>query len=299
MEYADRLTEPRLRIKSNKGISMNSIYALPLVALLALCSVSCVSVRDLVYHPGDKGLLSNEVLTQRNFESLELTTTDNETIHTLYYKQPDTELLSVYFHGNGGNVHQRVAVLKKLASLGTSVLAISYRGYPLSTGVPSEKGLIIDAKTAISHANTVLGYSNDNIVLIGRSLGSSVATFAASDSSFHGLILISPFTNARDLYDAQSSFKKLLLKNEDNFIDSSFRNSEIIPSVISPTLVIHGTDDRLIPYELGEKLYSNLKSRKKLLTLKGAGHNNFGYTNTSENDQLYWHAIQDVLDENW
>lgn len=270
-----------------------------IVVLVSLCCVGCVGVKYIIFAPSDEGILSDDTLANLAITKLELNTADSETLHALFLANDDSTLLTFYFHGNGGNVHNRVAALKKLSSLGTSVLAISYRGYPLSTGKPSPQGIVEDAKTALKYATEQLGYKDADIVLIGRSLGSTVATVLASESTYHGLVLVTPFTNAKDLYEAQRAVRRLLLTDSDNFINTGFRNSDYFPLIKTPTLVVHGTQDKPIPYRLGEMVFDSLKSKKKMLTLDGIGHNDFGYAAQSRADALYWQAVKDVIDSKW
>lgn len=278
---------------------MAKLTALLGLVYLLICSTGCVSVKDITFRPSDRGILNDETIKALKFEELELLTDDQETIYALHLEKPEAKILTIYLHGNAGNLHQRLGVLAKIGSLGTSVLAISYRGYPLSTGEPSEQGLIDDAESAVRYAQDILGYSNNEIVIFGRSLGSSVATALASGNSYYGLILVTPFTNAKELYEAQPMIRKLLIVDEDDFINTAFRNNESIPSINTPTLVVHGTDDSLIPYKLGEAVYTALASKKRLLRLNGADHNNFGFAAQSDNDLLYWQAVQDVLRSKW
>ena len=120
-------------------------------------------------------MLSEQNLQSRGIRSVELTTSDKHKLHAIYLPNDHSDILTIYFHGNGGNIHQRADVLEKIRSLGSSVLGVSYRGYLFSTGTPSEKGIYEDGKAALQYALDTLGYSKKNIILFGRSLGSAVA----------------------------------------------------------------------------------------------------------------------------
>ena len=88
----------------------------------------------------------------------------------------------VFFHENAGNLGLRLDYLQTVYNdLNCDVLIIAYRGYSHSTGVPSEKGLNMDARAIISHA-LLLNEENDNwysdhggVFVLGRSLGGAVA----------------------------------------------------------------------------------------------------------------------------
>ena len=268
-----------------------------LIVIAATFQFGCssVNVKKLVFAPSDHGKLSDRELSLRNIESLSINTEDGENLHAIYLLNDKSTLLTLYFHGNGGNVHQRIVALEKLKSLGTSVLSVSYRGYLNSTGSASEKGIYEDAKATLEYATNTLNYNRKNIVVMGRSLGSAAAIDLVQNKALAGVILISPFSSAQDLFDTLGTFKKKLIYDPKNYIALAFRNIEKSPAIRSKTLIVHGTNDTLIPYRLGRLVYDSLTAEKQFLPLTGAGHNDFGYQNRSKFDNTYWLAIRNFF----
>jgi len=119
----------------------------------------------------------------------------------------------------------------------------------------------------------------------------------AQRKNFAGLILVSPFSSAQDLYDTLNPLFKSQIKNEDNYIGTAFRSSDKAEHIIVPTLVIHGTEDNLIPYRLGRVVFDALPGKKSFASIEGAGHNDFGYRNRTEFDEIFWQAIEKFLRE--
>jgi abhydrolase domain-containing protein 12 len=119
-----------------------------------------------------------------------------------YPHQGPAKLISV--HGNAGDIVQgwRTETYRALYAANTSnihILAIDYRGFGLSTGYPTELGLIIDGIAAVNWALEVAKVPADRIVIVGQSLGTGVAAgvvehFAKEHVDFAGVVLVAGFT---------------------------------------------------------------------------------------------------------
>ncbi len=171
----------------------------------------------------------------------------------------------VYFHGNGGALRHRLARFASLASDGTGLVALSYRGYGGSTGSPSEEGLFADARAAYDFA--VARYPSARLVLWGESLGTGVAVAIAAEKKADALILEAPFTSTADIGAATYPIfpVRLLMKDQ-------FRSDERIGKVSAPLLVLHGALDRVVPIGYGEKLFSLAREPKKFVRFPRGGH---------------------------
>ncbi|KAK1776535.1 Alpha/Beta hydrolase protein [Copromyces sp. CBS 386.78] len=108
----------------------------------------------------------------------DITTTLN---FKLLRDDPEARLV-LYFHGNAGHITQsiRPRSFHALTSVSSKihVLAIDYRGFGLSTGSPTEEGMILDARAAVDWATKVARVPAERIVLLGHSLGTAVAAAA-------------------------------------------------------------------------------------------------------------------------
>lgn len=111
----------------------------------------------------------------------DITTTVN---FQLLRDDPEARLV-LYFHGNAGHITQsiRPRSFHALTSVSSKihVLAIDYRGFGLSTGSPTEQGLILDARAAVDWATQVACIPPERIVLLGHSLGTAVAAATAAE----------------------------------------------------------------------------------------------------------------------
>lgn len=113
------------------------------------------------------------------YESINMKTRDAVSLHAYFIRHPGEKgnflPTLVYLHGNAGNMGHRMQNANGIYhSLQCNILLVEYRGYGLSTGVPSEKGLFIDARVAIDYLFTRHDLDHSQIVLFGRSLGKSL-----------------------------------------------------------------------------------------------------------------------------
>lgn len=275
----------------------NHIWLLLLLSIshLSGCEVFKIPLNSIVYQPGKKAEYSKEDLLQRNIESLGLTTSDGERIYSILLKNRESDSLVIYLHGNGGTIHGRIGMLEKIRKMGHSVIGVSYRGYLLSTGSPSQEGLFEDAETVYRFVTENRGYKPEQVIVFGRSLGSAIAIDLVSKRETKGLIAVSPFTSGKELFDAKgaSSFIK---KKDLSKVDTLYQNQTKTHRISVPTLVIHGTEDKVVPFELGMRLFDTFVADDKniFVPVEGAGHNDMGYS-SKEIDELYWKSIDTFL----
>ena len=241
-------------------------------------------INKLAFHPDNVNVIPNNNLPQ-GMEEFVVITEDDVKIKSLYLPVTGSDKVIIYFHGNAGNIYHRIPGLLKLQKFGLNVVGVSYRGYGKSEGNPSEDGIYLDGKAILKYVRENLGFSDKNIIIFGRSIGTTVAINIAQNNKFGGLILISPLTSGMAIAKASglSSFSSLA--------GNSFDNITKIKNIKTPVLVIHGTKDRIIPYSMGKEIFDAAESKKEFITIEGGGHNdlhdNFG--------KEYWSAIFDFL----
>ena len=255
------------------------------LAILFLCIGLVVSACNPVvnffsFHPDPR----YEVPPDRfpaDTEDVFFEASDGVRLHALHLHHSAADTATVYFHGNAGNVYHRLRDLRHLRDIGTSVLALSYRGYGKSDGSPDEAGLYRDAEAAYAYATKTLGYQPSRIFLLGRSLGSTTATELAQGKALAGVILISPLSSAADQAGAMG------LGFAAGLAGKAFDNVSKITRLEAPLLIVHGTFDQVIPIAMGRKVYEAAPGDKTFRTFEGVGHNNL----SSQFAGQYWQAI--------
>lgn len=172
----------------------------------------------------------------------------------------------LYFHGNAGNLASRSERVRRYLSRGYGVLFLSYRGYGGSTGTPSERANVADAKLAYD-ALIADGIAPERIIVYGESLGSGVAVQLAADNEIGGLVLDAPYTTIVDV--AAMAYPYLPVRP---FVFDRYETVRYLPRVKAPLLVLHGEADRVIPVEMGKAVYAAANAPKEIVTFPRAGH---------------------------
>lgn len=175
----------------------------------------------------------------------------------------------LFFHGNGENLEtlRLSGRFEAIRSLGCTAAALDYPGYGRSSGSPSEESL---AEAADAALNWVVRNRPDAPVFVcGWSLGAGVAAGLAKrhDELIQGLILLSPWTTLADV--AGTRFPRFLVRM---VLRDRYDSVEAVKQITTPVLVMHGTDDRVIPFSQGRQLAEETRSLFKWVPVAGAGH---------------------------
>jgi hypothetical protein len=200
-------------------------------------------------------------------ENVELTASDGVKLHAWFLSRPSEPWTILHLHGNAGNLGHRADLLRNLSSLGASVLAIDYRGYGKSGGVPSEAGLYADARAAYDWL-AVRKTPASRIILHGESLGAAVAAELATQVPCGGLVIQSGFTSTPDL-----SSRVLPWFPARWLMRTRYDTNAKLPSIRVPKLFIHSRQDEMIPFEMAERNFAVAPEPKFHAWFMLAGHN--------------------------
>ncbi|HXN25501.1 MAG TPA: alpha/beta hydrolase [Candidatus Acidoferrales bacterium] len=208
------------------------------------------------------------------FEDLHIPVNGSEQIHAWWIPaSPASDKVLLVFHGNGYVLEQAaLGELAPLHALGTNLLMIDYRGYGSSSPrTPSEKRVYEDARAAFSYLIAQRRVRPEDIVFLGRSIGSGPATELAKEHpEAGGLILISSFTSTVDIAKSiwfLRPFPLALLSH------NQFDNLSKMDAVHVPVFLAVGTADRLTPPAMAQALFQRANEPKRLYLSPGADHN--------------------------
>ncbi|MDY6856775.1 MAG: alpha/beta hydrolase [Thermodesulfobacteriota bacterium] len=264
-----------------KRIKMKRFTGITGVFLCIVAVYGCKqAVNRMAFFPDNTDILSTEQLPE-NVQEIFIETEDWITIHSYFIPHRSSDKIILYFHGNAGNIGHRLPDLLRLSTFGVNVLGVSYRGYGKSQGKPSEEGIYIDGKASLNYATQRLGFSLHNVFLFGRSIGTTVAINTSQNLDIGGLILVTPLTSGKDHAHATGLGLVAFLAG------NSFNNIKKIVNVSCPLLIIHGTQDKVVPFEMGKRMYNEAKTEKQFVQIEGAGHNNL----STVYKQRYWPPI--------
>lgn len=217
------------------------------------------------------------------FEELAIATHDGLTLNALLFKTKlPSRGLVLYFHGNGDNLQRWGNYAVDFTNLGFDILMVDYRGYGKSEGTPSEEFFYRDAVAIHRWATAHLRF--ERLILYGRSLGSAVASYLATQVKADLLILETPFAEIKD------AFYWLLRPIFYIFpIHATFSNLVFMQKATCPKAIFHGTRDWVVPLASAERLKPMLNRYDRFVVIKGAGHRNLRHF------KAYHEALAQVL----
>ena len=174
----------------------------------------------------------------------------------------------LYLHGRAEHIDDVWGKVQRLWDGGYQVLAVDYRGYGTSEGVPSEAGLYVDAAAAWAWLAGMEELDAGQLLVWGYSLGGAVAAELATHVDEAGLILVAPFTSMRDVVRESAPMRLPAAW----ITETRFDTIERIGEVGSSVLLVYGTEDGRIPSWMPEALYERAREPKALVRVAGAGH---------------------------
>jgi uncharacterized protein len=216
------------------------------------------------------------------FEAITIGTADGERLRAWIMPAADPRAHVVYFHGNGANLSNWSPILAAIVKRGYSVLAFDYRGYGESTGHPTERGLYRDVEAVVNRA-----WRNESVsvptIYWGRSLGATMAAYAATVRPPDGIVLESGFASARAAVRGSAPLVILSL-----FSSYRFPTAQYVNQAHRPVLVLHGNLDSVIPLQLGRELFESITVPKQFVLLEGSDHND----EAPRDAVTYWSALE-------
>ena len=211
------------------------------------------------------------------------TPSDGAEIAGYLHKCQSSDTLLIFFHGNGETAADYDSFISIYTDSGVSCWIIDYRGYGRSTGTPSFSAMFTDAEAILADVprlGAAINREFGQVIVMGRSLGSASAIHLASthSSALAGLVLDSAYADGLALI-ARLGGPSISRNEGPSFED----NIDKIRRCQLPTLIIHGTDDRIIPIADAKALLKDCPSKsKRMLEVRGAGHNDLLLVGFSE-----------------
>jgi Hydrolases of the alpha/beta superfamily len=182
----------------------------------------------------------------------------------------------LYFHGNAGSLAARSDRMARYLGRGIGVFMMTYRGYGGSTGKPSERSNVADAKLAY---DTLVGagVAPADIILYGESLGSGIAMQVAVEKEVGGVILDAPYTSLVDVAEVHYPYLPSRI-----FMTDRYDTMKYLPRLAAPLLIVHGKDDYVVPVEMGLRVHAKAPEPKEIVVLPVAGHSDHPSFGSSE-----------------
>jgi hypothetical protein len=172
------------------------------------------------------------------------------------------EKLLIYYGGNAEDIFLNIEEFRDIKA---ASLFVAYRGYGPSSGAPGEAELFADSLAVID--DIISRYSPKKIFLIGRSLGSGVACYAAANKEIQGAILITPYDSIENIARFNYPWLPVSL-----FLKHRFNSIHYLGRIACPLLVIHGGRDKVVPTERTENFINHIAGEKEIVFIEQADH---------------------------
>lgn len=251
-----------------------------LLVLLTMPFLLSGCANSLFYYP-DRHDYESQYAYQIPHEDVWIDTTDGLRLHGWFLKaEGQAKATIVYLHGNAQNLTSHVLYVDWLPRAGYNVLVVDYRGYGLSSGTPSRKGLHEDARATWQYARQRADVDPERMVLFGQSLGGAVGLALAGRERLPGLkavIADSAFSSygriGREKILEIPVAGYLLWPFSPLIISGELSPEPVVKNIAPvPLLLIHGDRDTVVPASHSERLYAAAREPKLLWSLQGAGH---------------------------
>lgn len=255
--------------------------------LVFLCpSVNTALVNRLLFIPiqqfdeEDKG----QCVLGCNAKDVFFKTSDGETLHGRLYPNDGAHQIIMYSHGQCGNVSLCASKIENLLKTGASVFAYDYRGYGKSTGTPTARGAIADARSAFDYLLKNTPYKGWQIILYGESLGTGITSSIAEGLDCGGIVLesafISPEILGKEMFPIVSIYPSFLFPSPD------LSNERMVKGKHAPLLLVAATRDKMIPSQHSQYLFDRASEPKAIALFEKSRHAHFGADKTKFESRL-------------
>ena len=250
-------------------MSLKMVYLICLIlAAIGLLFLFYAKIESLfVFFPETRIEQTPNALGLRH-EEVHFATEDGEELHGWLFPLEREAPVILFCHGNAGNMSHRLENIELLLSQQLGVFIFDYRGYGMSSGKPSERGLYLDGVAAYDYLSQENHISPVRIIPFGRSLGAAVALEISLRRRVSSIIIEGAFTSTREIAGSMPLFRLI-----SPFLPAHYNNLQKIGSVHVPKLIIHAERDEIVPFWMGRKLFEVAKDPKDFLPVVNAGHN--------------------------
>lgn len=266
---------------------LKNLVITALVAYVGICCVLYIFQDTLLFHPrpGTKAQLTNFLQHYPNADTISFGMSDHNRICTYLIKDSGMikPPLIIYFGGNAEDVSHVVS--KKKYFPHASLLLVNYRGYGQSSGNPSEKTMFSDAIGVYDHIIKHLDIDPEKIVVVGRSIGTGIATYMASQRPVKAVVLITPYESMSAVASEKYPFVPIGL-----LIKHPFESEKYARQINAPVLALIAAQDAVIPKHHAYKLLESWKGPTQFLELEADHHTIMG-------DNAAWKRIEEFVKE--
>jgi len=170
----------------------------------------------------------------------------------------------LHFHGNAGFLVSQYRAITPLLEYGFQALIFDYSGFGFSEGEATRKNVLIDGNSALDYVLSRLDVKDTKLVIYGQSLGGHLAAVVAEQKQavIDGVVIEGAFSSHKDIAAEKASIIGRI------FVSGKYSAFKSIRNFKKPVLVIHSTEDDVIPFKMGQKIFKNANEPKEFYEIQ-------------------------------
>ncbi len=170
----------------------------------------------------------------------------------------------LHFHGNAGFVGSQYNKMTPLLKYGFQAFVFDYSGFGFSDGKATRDNVLLDGNSALTYLKSRDDVKNTKLIIYGQSLGGNLAAVVAQQrqADIDGLVMEGAFSSHKDIAAKNVGFLGRILVSE------KYSAYKSIKGYKKPVLIIHSTEDAIIPFEFGQKIFANANEPKEFYEIK-------------------------------
>ncbi len=256
------------------------------VALLALVLYPVLRgsllIENAFFYP-DRVVMTTPTQFGLKFADLSFVTEDGSALHGWWLPTVADDGSAraptvLYLHGNGGNVGVHLQQVAWLPAAGFNVLMFDYRGFGHSAGKPTLNGVVADGLAALRYLRTRPDVDTGKLIVLGQSIGAATAArvLAQDQAGVKLAVLDSGFASyrgiARDAVRFNTMMSMLLPMAMPLLPSTADDPAAAIAQIEVPLLLVHGSNDLVVPFHHAEELFAAAREPKRLLRIERGQH---------------------------
>lgn len=273
---------------NKKLIKFFKIIAIIIVVIyIGICTLLYFSQDSLLFHPQptDQSEIAKIIQSNPGFDTISFIMQDGNRTSGFLSKDtvPEKQPLVLYFGGNAEEVSHLMEYRNYFPN--TVMALINYRSYGLSKGTISEKTMFSDALEVYDQLITNPKVDRDKIIVVGRSIGTGVATYLSSQRKTRATVLITPYENMIEVAFEKYPFVPIGL-----LINHRFESDLYAPKIETPMLALISANDQVIPKHHAYALTKAWKGKTDVLEV------NENHNSIMHNEEV-WKRIEAFVEE--
>ncbi|MBI5217641.1 MAG: alpha/beta fold hydrolase [Bacteroidia bacterium] len=235
--------------------------------VFALCGNSC-TFQKLFYHPDIKN--NENRIKDYSSEEVNIPSKNGKKINGLFIKPNVSPLATILFlHGNAGNIGSWKKTIEALAKNSFQTFIFDYQGFGKSEGVVKHKNLLSDAEAALIYLKGREDVKNTKLIVMGMSIGGHLACALTNkhQDNIHAMVIEGAFTTHNEI--ATYSMPWFIKPIAKLAVISKYKAKKNIKGIKIHKLIVHSTEDEIIPFKMGKKLFENAVEPKQFWEIKG------------------------------